>query len=94
MLFNLDDDPHEQRDLAAARPDLCREAAARYLDWHDDMMRTMPEGYTADPLWTVLAEGGPEHARGHLPDYCKRLEATGRAWAVPELKRRHPREFA
>ena len=93
MLFDVEADPHEQRDLAPARPDLCREAAWRLLAWHDAMMRTMPEGYDTDPLWTVLKEGGPEHARGHLAAYCARLEATGRAWAIPELKRRHPREF-
>lgn len=92
MLYNLADDPHEERDVAQAYPELCREAAHHLLDWHDAMMSTMP--YDVDPLWTVMKEGGPEHARGMLPDYCKRLEQTGRAWAVPELKRRHPREFA
>jgi arylsulfatase A-like enzyme len=91
MLFNLRDDPHEQRNLAASRSDICREAVHRYLDWHDRMMETMPED--ADPLWSVMKEGGPFHSRGHLPKYCERLEATGRGWAVEELKRRHPGEF-
>lgn len=30
---------------------------------------------------------------GGLSIYVKRLERTGRNWAVAELKRRHPREF-
>ena len=47
----------------------------------------------ADPMTTVLAEGGPFHSRGQLRRYCERLGTTGRAWAVPELKARHPREF-
>ncbi|MFA4944606.1 MAG: sulfatase [Lentisphaeria bacterium] len=94
MLFNLATDPHEQHDLAAARPAVCADAARRLLNWHDEMMRTMPFGYEADPLWTVIREGGPEHARGRLPAYCQRLAATGRGWAVAELKRRHPDEFA
>jgi arylsulfatase A-like enzyme len=93
MLFNIEEDPHEQQDLAEKKPELCREAAMRLQDWHDRMMKTMPESYTTDPLRTVLEEGGPEHARGALPEYCKRLEATGRGWAIEELKKRHPKEF-
>jgi hypothetical protein len=41
----------------------------------------------------VIKEGGPFHAKGHLPKYVRRLEETGRGHAVPELMRRHPREF-
>jgi choline-sulfatase len=92
MLFNIRQDPHEQYNLALQHPELCASAAHRYLDWHDSMMSTM--GDDTDPLWTVMKEGGPFHSRGFLPDYCKRLEATGRGWAIPELKRRHPGEFA
>lgn len=94
MLYNLADDPHEQHDLAAARPDLCAQGLIYLTEWHDQMMATMPAGYTEDPMRIVLAEGGPFHARGFLRDYVKRLEATDRGDAVPELKRRHPREFA
>ncbi len=93
MLFNLADDPHEEHDLAAERPDVVARAAGALAKWHDEMMASMPDGAAEDPLQTVLREGGPYHARGHLRDYCKRLEATGRGHAVEELKRRHPREF-
>jgi hypothetical protein len=55
------------------------------------MMMTMP--YDTDPLWTVMREGGPYHARGHLKKYCEYLEKTGRSWAIPELRKRHPQEF-
>lgn len=94
MLYNLADDPHEQHDLAPARPDLCAQGLRYLTEWHDEMMATMPAGYTEDPMRIVLAEGGPFHARGFLKDYVKRLEATDRGHAVAELKRRHPREFA
>jgi hypothetical protein len=47
-----------------------------------------------DPLWTVMREGGPFHARGNLKSYCAYLEKTGRAWAIPELRAKHPQEFA
>ncbi len=92
MLYNLAEDPHEQVDLATERPDLCREAVYRLNEWHDGMMAKMPDA--VDPLWTVIREGGPCHAPlGKLPDYCKRLEETGRGWAVPKLKERHPHAF-
>ena len=91
MLFNIEEDPHEQCDLATARPGVLREAVCILNQWHDDMMTSMP--HAVDPLWTVMREGGPFHARGQLPAYCERLEETGRGWAVPELKRRHPSEF-
>ncbi len=90
QLYQVADDPHEQRDLAPSRPDLCREGAWRLLRWHDAMMASMPAGRTTDPMRSVLAEGGPYHCRGALPKYMERLEATARGWAVPELRRRHP----
>ncbi len=93
MLFDIIEDPHEQFDLAPKRPDICREAVYRLNDWHDEMMARMAPHCDVDPLWTVIHEGGPYHARGHLPKYCERLEATGRGHHVAELKRRHPREF-
>jgi len=91
MLFNVAADPHEEYDLAPGHPEVCREAVYRLNEWHDRMMKTM--NYDVDPLWTVIREGGPFHARGQLKRYCEWLEKTGRGHAVPELKRRHPREF-
>ncbi len=91
MLFNIKEDFHEQHNLAEERPELCGKGARLLEDWHTRMMKTMDTAI--DPLWTVYQEGGPLHARGNLPKYCERLEATGRGWAVPELKKRHPYEF-
>lgn len=91
MLFNIKEDPHEQFNLADKNPDLCMKGAYYLLNWHDDMMMTM--NFDVDPLWTVIKEGGPFHAKGQLENYCKRLEETGRGFAVDELKKRHPREF-
>ena len=92
MLFNVAQDPHEQRDVAAGNPDVCREASCHLSEWHGEMMGSM--SHDVDPLWTVMQEGGPFHARGELRAYCEFLEKTDRGWAVPELQRRHPREFA
>lgn len=91
MLFNIREDYHEQKNLAGRRPDLCA-AACRYLvDWEQDMRRTADSD--VDPLSTVLLEGGPYHARGHLKQYVQRLEATGRKEGAELLRNRHPEEF-
>ncbi|MFW6153937.1 MAG: sulfatase [Planctomycetota bacterium] len=93
MLFNIEADPHEQHDLTDERPDIVHQCAYLLSEWHDAMMATQLDAYTVDPMQTVLAEGGPFHARGHLSRYCEYLEQTGRAWAIEELRKRHPREF-
>jgi len=92
MLFDVEADPHEERNLAEARPEVCGEGARLLLRWQERMLRTTPDG--VDPLWTVMKEGGPYHSRGQLRKYCERLEATGRGVHVPALKARHPQEFA
>lgn len=80
MLFDLAADPHEQQDLAMSEPGLVGEALAKLEGWHAEMMRTAR--HAVDPLWSVLREGGPFHARGQLADYLVRLRATGRDdWA-------------
>ncbi len=86
MLFNLENDPYEQNEIAAAHPDVCREGVHRLMNWHDHMMETMPRPYDNDPLWTVMQEGGPMHTWGALEDYCKRLEETGRAEGAARLR--------
>jgi arylsulfatase A-like enzyme len=93
MLFHISSDPHEQRNVAAANPDVCRQAAHLYVQWHDEMMLSMPYPYDTDPLWTVMKEGGPMHARGMLPSYIERLKKTDRGAAEEELRKHHPREF-
>lgn len=93
MLFDLATDPHETTDLAAARPEICGEGARRLLSWHAEQMRTMPFGYSVDPMATVLAEGGPEHTHinpAAIQAYAQRLETTGRGHWLPEIRRRHP----
>ncbi|CAG7626566.1 sulfatase-like hydrolase/transferase [Paenibacillus allorhizosphaerae] len=92
MLFNIKEDPHEQVNLAQERRDVCMEAVYRLNDWHDDMMNSMK--HDVDPLWTVMKEGGPFHAKGHLKKYAEWLEASGRGHAIEELARRHPAEWA
>jgi arylsulfatase A-like enzyme len=77
MLFDVGRDPHELNDLAESRPALADHGAALIEQWTDEMMRTSTS--QIDPMWTVMAEGGPYHSRGYLESYCKRLRETGRA---------------
>jgi hypothetical protein len=88
MLFNIERDPHEQHNLAEEMPEICNEALRHLSDWHDEMMMTMP--YDNDPLWTVMREGGPQHAKmSSLPGYFDHLKKTGRGWAIKAIKERH-----
>ena len=91
MLFDLRLDPFEQRNVAGDNRPVCKDAVYCLNEWHDAMMKTMP--FAVDPLWTVMKEGGPFHAKGHLRAYAEHLEKTGRGHALAELKRRHPREY-
>jgi arylsulfatase A-like enzyme len=65
MLFDIEADPHEQNDVADENPQVCGEAARRYLAWHSTQMWKMADTCTdvVDPMWTVIREGGPMHAR-------------------------------
>lgn len=90
QLYNVAEDPHERRNLVQDRPDLCDHAARLLLNWEAEQM--LSSKFESDPMWTVIRGGGPFNAAGQLPDYLKRLEATGRAEGAEELRRRHPRE--
>jgi len=91
MLFDLQADPYEQHDLAVAQPAVVNRAMALLADWQQAMMGSSPAD--ADPLMTVLREGGPFHTRGELPRYLERLRGTGRADHAARLAARHPTEI-
>lgn len=91
MLYNIKDDPHEINDVANEHPDICAEGARIILNWYDDQMLASPSD--TDPLWTVVKEGGPYHARGCGREYAEYLEKTERADWIPLFKERHPEEF-
>ena len=91
MLFDLAEDPHQQHDLAAERPDLVDRAMRLLTEWHHDMMVT--SRYNVDPMMTVLREGGPFHTRGMLSPYLDRLRATGHVQHAEQLVARHADEI-
>jgi choline-sulfatase len=80
MLFDLEADPHEQREVASDHPLVLQRASSLLERWHTDAMRRSTSG--VDPMWTVLGEGGPWHSQGYSSRYLGRLRATGRGeWA-------------
>ncbi len=91
MLFNVVDDPHEQKDLAPFEPSLIRQGRALLDDWTFFNMDLSLS--PIDPMEIVLAEGGPFQGRVNLPSYLKRLKETGRAHWADELAKRHPTEL-
>jgi len=89
MLFNLKEDPHELKNLADERPELVAEAMRILEKWQTDEMCRSPR--EADPMWTVMREGGPYHASFKSPrfeEYLNRLRETGRSNFADELLER------
>ncbi|WMJ23494.1 sulfatase [Paludicola sp. MB14-C6] len=88
MLFNVKLDPHQLNNIAGENPDLCAKGAKLILDWVDEMMKK--SDYSIDPLWTVMREGGPEHARGNLATFIDRISGTKREYGIPLLRKMYP----
>jgi choline-sulfatase len=85
MVFNVEEDPHETRNLAEERPEIAHQGLALLEQWQADMMATSTS--LIDPLWTVMEEGGPYHTRNNVESYCRRLRETGRAAHADWLER-------
>ena len=90
MLFDLANDPHEQVNLAAERPEIVGQGLVYLENWLTEMQATATTD--VDPMMTVLRQGGAFHTRGHLPAYLERLRATGRAHHADYLEQKHPTE--
>ena len=91
MLFDVACDPHELRDLSAGQPALADHGQALLEEWQADMLAGN-EGQP-DPLWQVMAEGGPFHDREIRTQYLARLRATGRGHHADFLDK-HPTGLA
>lgn len=89
-LFDIKNDPHETKDLAHEYPEVCWHGAWLLEHWVAHQMQSNIENYSVDPLWTVMAEGGPFHTQGYLEKYCTHLEETGRGDLAGKLKAKYP----
>jgi arylsulfatase A-like enzyme len=90
MLFDLEADPHEERNIADQQPGIANRGLRHLAEWYERMAATSP--HDTDPMLTVLREGGPFHTRGELPAYLERLRMTGRGRHAETLAARHPEE--
>lgn len=86
MLFDLANDPHETTNLAKVDQKKLDEGQALLGSWLGENMPLAARG--RDPLRNVVAEGGPFHIRGRLPEYLNRLRATGRKSAADALDKK------
>ena len=87
LLFNIEEDPHETNDLAAAHPDIVNQGIAHLEKWQSDCIASSRTGI--DPMGIVLKEGGPLHTRSDLEPYCERLRETGRSHHADRLMVTH-----
>ncbi len=106
MLFDLESDPHETENLAGSHPEVVETGFAKLGQWTDARLLEAacdenggnpltPSG-VADPIWQVIAEGGPYHVRvrNPLPRYLERLRKTGRSDRADELVSRHAQQLS
>ena len=88
MLFDLREDPHEQRDVKEKYPEICAQGARLILNWQEEQMKKSAS--TIDPMWTVMKEGGPQHTHTDFEKYLQRLRDTGRADKAERLRQKYP----
>lgn len=87
LLFDVKRDPHETRDLSGERPELVAQGSRHLLAWTHDLV-SRPQAY-ADPLNTVIHEGGPCATRGHRDRYVEYLLERGMPGAAEEVMTRN-----
>ncbi|WP_101295798.1 sulfatase family protein [Halegenticoccus soli] len=101
-LYDIDADPHQTTNLAGGHPDVVAEGTRRLEAWHAARMGESARGERGgnpdaptglrDPLWMVIAEGGPYHATRRpekLRRYLARLRETDRAPVADRLEQQY-----
>ena len=75
MLFNLKEDPHETRNLASKHPDIVNAGLRRLESF---ITENLIKSGQPDPIFQVIADGGPLHTRTAVEPMAKLLRKTGR----------------
>lgn len=86
MLFNRKKDPHETTNLVDAEPAKVAEGLSLLEEWLDENLRSN-EG--VDPMYGVIAEGGPFHTRGRLAEYLQYYRANGMKEIADRMEKRY-----
>lgn len=87
MLYDIEGDPHETRNLANDMHDVVGRGLWILDHWQGEMMSC--SDFATDPMWHVIAEGGPFHVRKRMDEYLKHLHATDRSMAAIRLSKKH-----
>jgi arylsulfatase/arylsulfatase A len=77
QLFDIEADPFETNDLAAAHPDIVQTMCAEYDVWFDDVSSTRPENYAPPPI----VVGSPHENPTALTWQDWRLYGTEETWS-------------
>ncbi len=91
MLYDLQRDPHEVNDLAAARPEVVGQCEHLLSQWWAQQA-TRPDA-RPDPMMQMIREGGPLYVRDQVEPYAKLLRQNGReaeAERMVAAARRYP----
>jgi len=83
MLFDLEADPHETRNLADSRPQIVAQCEHLLSQWWSECM-TAP-GAGPDPMLVAVQEGGPIYVKGWAERYAELLRQAGRAEAAERM---------
>lgn len=87
MLFNISNDPYEQKNIAADNPEIVLKAKAYLFDWYNQQMAKLEFGHCEDPLWYIYHHQGPCHAKDNLKaKFIDNLEQAGRVSDAQKLK--------
>ncbi|MFW9949382.1 MAG: sulfatase, partial [Candidatus Thorarchaeota archaeon] len=85
MLYDFENDFHMTNNLATERPEIVGKGLQLLEEWHTQMMKSSP--FSKDPMWTVLDEGGPFHARERIVAYLKRTKRSDREEIVNVIRK-------
>ncbi|MCZ7647387.1 MAG: sulfatase [Planctomycetota bacterium] len=88
LLFDVEKDPHQTRDLAVERPEAVNRCGHLMLDWTAKLL-AQPHPIH-DPLNVVIHEGGPCATRGQRDRYVQYLKERGMPEAAEEVLRLNP----
>ncbi len=91
MLFNVKDDPQERYNMSEAHPEIVRQGESYLFEWQDQMMSKKET--KIDPMWEIIRDGGPFHAKNKLLRYCQYLLKTGRSHYIDQYQELYPEAF-